>query len=225
MWMFATAIATGNTFILKPSEKDPSAANFLAELLKEAGWVPQAGKLMKDGAPFRFEMLLNSPLFERIALPYAKSLEKIGVTLTVRTVDTSQYRRRTDSFDYDVIVGGFPQSESPGNEQRDFWSSESAQREGSRNALGLADPVVDELVDGVIAAPDRNSLVVRTRALDRVLLWGHYVVPNWYIGSDRIAYWNKFGQPAVVPKDGVQIDAWWVDVAKAAQLEGRLGGK
>ena len=196
-----------------------------AELLKEAGWVPQAGKLVKDGAPFSFEMLLNSPLFERVALPYAKSLEKIGVTMNVRTVDTSQYRRRTDSFDYDMIVGGFAQSESPGNEQRDFWSGESAKREGSRNALGLADPVVDELVDGVIAAPDRNSLVVRTRALDRVLLWGHYVVPNWYIGSDRIAYWNKFGQPAVVPKDGVQIDAWWVDAAKAAQLEGRLGGK
>jgi microcin C transport system substrate-binding protein len=196
-----------------------------AELLKEAGWVPQAGKLVKDGAPFSFEMLLASPLFERVALPYAKSLEKIGITVNVRTVDTSQYRRRTDSYDYDVIVGGFPQSESPGNEQRDYWSSESAKREGSRNALGLADPVVDELVDGVIASPDRNSLVVRTRALDRVLLWGHYVVPNWYIGSDRIAYWDKFGKPAVVPKDGVQIDAWWVDAAKAAQLEGRLGGK
>ena len=196
-----------------------------AELLKEAGWVPQAGKLVKDGAPFAFEILLDSPLFERIALPFAKNLEKLGITANVRTVDTSQYRRRTDSFDFDMIVGGFPQSESPGNEQRDFWSSESAKREGSRNALGLADPVVDELVDGVIAAPDRKSLVVRTRALDRVLLWGHYVIPNWYIGSDRIAYWNKFGQPAVVPKDGVQIDAWWVDAAKAARLEGRLGGK
>ena len=196
-----------------------------AELLKEAGWVPQAGKLMKDGVPFSFEILLNSPLFERVALPYAKSLEKIGITANVRTVDTSQYRRRTDSFDYDMIVGGFPQSESPGNEQRDYWSSESAKREGSRNALGLADPVVDELVDGVIAAPDRKSLVVRTRALDRVLLWGHYVVPNWYIGSDRIAYWDKFGKPTVVPKDGVQVDAWWVDAAKAARLESRLGGK
>jgi len=196
-----------------------------AELLKEAGWVAQAGKLVKDGAPFSFEILLNSPLFERVALPYAKSLEKIGITANVRTVDTSQYRRRTDSFDYDVIVGGFPQSESPGNEQRDYWSSESAKREGSRNALGLADPVVDELVDGVIAAPDRKSLVVRTRALDRVLLWGHYLVPNWYIGSDRIAYWDKFGKPARVPKDGVQLDAWWVDAAKASRLESRLGGK
>jgi microcin C transport system substrate-binding protein len=196
-----------------------------AELLKEAGWVPQAGKLMKDGKPFTFELLLNSPLFERVALPYAKSLEKIGITVNVRTVDTSQYRRRTDAFDYDMIVAGFGQSESPGNEQRDYWSSESANREGSRNALGLADPVVDELVSGVIAAPDRSSLVSRVRALDRVLLSGRYVVPNWYIGSDRIAYWDKFGQPSVVPKDGVQIDAWWVDPAKAAKLESRLGGK
>ena len=196
-----------------------------AELLKEAGWVPQNGKLMKDGKPFTFELLLNSPLFERVALPYAKSLEKIGITANVRTVDTSQYRRRTDAFDYDMIVAGFGQSESPGNEQRDYWSSESASREGSRNALGLADPVIDELVAGVIAAPDRASLVSRVRALDRVLLAGRYVVPNWYIGSDRIAYWDKFGHPAVVPKDGVQIDAWWVDPAKAAKLESRLGGK
>jgi len=196
-----------------------------AELLKEAGWVAQAGKLTKDGKPFTFELLLNSPLFERVALPYAKSLEKIGITANVRTVDTSQYRRRTDAFDYDMIVAGFGQSESPGNEQRDYWSSESANREGSRNALGVADPVVDELVAGVIAAPDRASLVSRVHALDRVLLWGRYGVPNWYIDRDRIAYWDKFGHPSVVPKDGVQIDAWWVDPAKAAKLESRLGGK
>jgi microcin C transport system substrate-binding protein len=196
-----------------------------AELLKQAGWTPQAGKLMKDGAPFSFEILLNSPLFERVALPYAKSLEKIGITANVRTVDTSQYRRRTDSFDYDVIVGGFGQSESPGNEQRDYWGSEAAKRDGSRNAIGIADPSIDALVEQLIASPDRKSLVTRTRALDRVLLWNQFVVPNWYIGSDRIAYWNKFGKPSVVPKDGVQIDAWWVDAAKAAVLEKRIGAK
>jgi microcin C transport system substrate-binding protein len=145
--------------------------------------------------------------------------------MNVRTVDTSQYRRRTDSFDYDMIVGGFPESESPGNEQRDYWSSESAEREGSRNAIGIADPSIDALVELLIAAPDRNALVTRTRALDRVLLWNQYVVPNWYIDSDRIAYWNKFGKPGVVPKDGVQIDAWWIDAAKAAALEKRPGAK
>ena len=196
-----------------------------AELLKEAGWTPQAGKLMKDGVPFSFEFLLNSPLFERVALPYAKSLEKIGITMNVRTVDTSQYRRRTDSFDYDMIVAGFPESESPGNEQRDYWASESANREGSRNAIGIADPSIDALVELLIAAPDRKALVTRTRALDRVLLWNQYVVPNWYIDSDRIAYWNKFGKPSVVPKDGVQIDAWWIDAAKAAALPKRPGAK
>ncbi len=178
---------------------------------------------MKDGAPFTFEILLNSPLFERIALPYAKSLEKIGITANVRTVDTSQYRRRTDTFDYDMIVAGFGESESPGNEQRDYWGSEAARREGSRNAIGIADPSIDSLVEQLIASPDRKSLVARTRALDRVLLWNEYVVPNWYIDSDRIAYWDKFGKPSVVPKDGVQIDAWWVDPAKAALLDKRLG--
>jgi microcin C transport system substrate-binding protein len=128
---------------------------------------------------------------------------------------------RSDEFDYDMVVGGFPQSESPGNEQRDFWGSEAAKRSGSRNAIGLADPAVDELVEFLIAAPDRASLVTRTRALDRVLLQGHYVIPNWFIGSDRIVYWNIFGRPAVVPRMGVpaQLDAWWIDAAKAAALK------
>ena len=189
-----------------------------AELLQQAGWTVQDGKLVKDGKPFAFEILLYSPLFERVLLPYAKNLEKIGIQASVRTVDTSQYRRRSDSFDYDMIVGGFGQSESPGNEQRDYWTSESAKREGSRNAIGLADPAIDHLVDQLIASPDRATLVTRARALDRVLLWGFYVVPNYYITADRIAYWNQFGRPEVVPKDGVQVDAWWFDPAKAARL-------
>jgi microcin C transport system substrate-binding protein len=119
------------------------------------------------------------------------------------------------------VIGVFGQSESPGNEQRDFFGSESADREGSRNAIGLKDPAIDALVDQLIAAPDRHSLVMHTRALDRALLWGRYVVPNWYIGSDRVAYWNKFGKPPRVPKNGVQIDTWWIDAAKAARFESR----
>jgi microcin C transport system substrate-binding protein len=193
-----------------------------AELLEQAGWKPVAGKLTKDGRPFAFEILLNNPQFERVALPYAKTLERLGIDASVRTLaDTSQYRVRSDEFDYDMVVGGFPQSESPGNEQRDFWGSEAAKRSGSRNAIGLADPAVDELVEFLIAAPDRASLVTRTRALDRVLLQGHYVIPNWFIGSDRIVYWNIFGRPAVVPRMGVpaQLDAWWIDAAKAAALK------
>jgi microcin C transport system substrate-binding protein len=192
-----------------------------AELLQQAGWTPQNGKLVKDGQPFEFEFLVYSPQFERIALPYSKVLEKLGITARVRSVDAAQYRRRTDTFDYDMIVQGFPESESPGNEQRDFWGSESAGREGSRNALGLKDPAIDALVDQLIASPDRQTLVTRTRALDRALLWGHYVVPNWYLGADRVAYWDKFGKPSVIPRMGVQFDAWWIDPAKAARFESR----
>ena len=197
-----------------------------SELLAEAGWKTENGKLVKDGKPFAFEILLANPQFERIVLPYAKTLERLGIDARVRTLaDTSQYRVRADEFDYDMIVGGWGQSESPGNEQRDFWGSEAAQRKGSRNAAGIADPAVDAIVDGLIAAPDRASLVTHARALDRVLLWNHYVVPNWYIGTDRVVYWNRFGRPSVVPKNGVQLDAWWVDPAKAAALESRTGAK
>jgi microcin C transport system substrate-binding protein len=208
-----------------PPQTDGSGSNRenlrrAAELLREAGWSVQNGKLVKDGQPLAFEILLDNPQFERVVLPYAKNLEKIGVDARVRSVDSSQYRRRTDSFDFDMIVGGFGESESPGNEQRDFWGSEAARREGSRNLIGIADPVVDALVAQLIASPDRKSLVAHCRALDRVLLWGHYVVPNWYLAKERIAYWNKFGKPAVVPKTGVQLDAWWIDPAKAAALSG-----
>jgi microcin C transport system substrate-binding protein len=192
-----------------------------AELLKQAGWSVVGGRLEKDGRRLAFEILLPSAQYERVVLPYAKSLGRIGVEASVRTVDTSQYRRRMDSFDYDMTLTVFGQSESPGNEQREYWSSEAAGREGSRNVIGIRDPVVDALVEQVIAAPDRASLVAACRALDRVLLWGHYVVPNWHLAKQRIAYWNRFGRPAVVPKTGVQLDAWWWDAAKAAALERR----
>jgi microcin C transport system substrate-binding protein len=196
-----------------------------AELLQAAGWKVENGKLVKDGKPFAFEILLVMPAFERVVLPYAKSLERLGIQASVRTVDSSQYRQRTDNFDFDMIVAGFGESDSPGNEQRDYWTSEAANRPGSSNVLGLADPAVDALVSELIASPDRKALVARTRALDRVLLWGEYAVPNWYIDSDRLAYWNKFGMPEVVPKNGFQLDAWWFDAAKAAALEQRPGSR
>jgi microcin C transport system substrate-binding protein len=196
-----------------------------AELLKQAGWAVADGKLVRGGERFAFEILLPSAQYERVALPYARNLERIGVEARVRTVDTSQYRRRMDTFDFDMTMGVWGQSESPGNEQRDFWGSEAAAREGSRNLIGIRDPVVDALIEQVIAAPDRPSLVARCRALDRVLLWSHYVVPNWYLAKQRIAHWNRFGKPAVVPKAGVQLDAWWWDAAKAAALEGAKAGR
>jgi len=171
----------------------------------------------------RFEMLLVNPAFERVVLPLKKNLERLGVQMDVRTVDTSQYQKRLDEFDFAMIVAGIGQSLSPGNEQRDFWSSEKAEEPGSRNLAGISDPVVDKLIDLVISAPDRESLVNRTRALDRVLLWGFYVIPNWHIQVFRVAYWDKFGRPEVSPKYSLGLDTWWVDPEKAAGLAKRMG--
>ena len=195
-----------------------------AELLTQAGWKidPKSRKLVNDkGEEMRFTLLLVSPAFERIALPFVKNLERLGVTAEVRTVDSAQYRRLLDEFDFDVIVGNWPQSSSPGNEQRSFWGSAYADKQGSQNYLGIADPAVDALIEAVIAAPDRQALVDRTRALDRVLQWGQWVIPQWHLGSDRVAYWDKFGRPTVVPDQGVQIDTWWIDPEKAKSLEAK----
>lgn len=195
-----------------------------SELLAAAGWKidPKTRKLVNaEGKEMRFTILLVSPLFERIALPFVKNLERLGITADVRTVDSAQYRRLLDEFDFDVVVGNWPQSNSPGNEQRTFWGSAAADQQGSQNYLGIKDPTIDALIEGVIAAPDRQALVDRTRALDRVLQWGHWVIPQWHIADDRVAYWDKFGHPEVVPDQGVQIDTWWIDPAKAKSLEAR----
>jgi microcin C transport system substrate-binding protein len=188
-----------------------------ARLLKEAGWVVKDGKLVKDNQPFVFEILLDEPVWERISLPFAQNLQRLGITANVRTVDTAQYKNRVDNFDFDMIVEVWPESESPGNEQREFWGSAAAGQPGSRNFVGIKSHAVDALVDQVIAAPDRAQLVTRVHALDRVLLWGNYVIPHWHYGHDRVAYWDKFGMPAVVPTEGVDIMAWWSDHKKAAQ--------
>ena len=189
-------------------------------LLRDAGWVISGKQRInrETGQVLEFEVLLVSPLFERIVLPYAKNLERLGVQVSVRLVDTAQYRRRLDTFDYDMIVFNFAQSESPGNEQRVFWGTAAADAPGSRNFVGIKDPVIDELIEQVIAAPDRENLVTRVRALDRVLQWGHYVVPHFHIPYDRLVFWNKFGRPSVTPASGVQFNAWWVDPEKDRAL-------
>jgi microcin C transport system substrate-binding protein len=138
-------------------------------------------------------------------------------------VDTSQYEKRIEDFDFDMVVAGFGQSLSPGNEQRDYWSSQAAETPGSRNIIGIRDPVVDELIEEVIAAPDRESLVARSRALDRVLLWGHYLVPHWHIRTFRLAYWNMFSRPKVTPKYALGFDFWWIDPKKEALLQWEKG--
>lgn len=195
------------------------------KLLKASGWKidGKSKKLVnaKTGQPFVFEILLVSPLFERIVLPFKKNLARLGIDVDVRTVDTAQYRERLTNFDYDVVVGSWGQSLSPGNEQRDYWTVEAASRPRSRNLSGLKNPAIDELVELLIAAPTRASLVARTRALDRALQWSHIVVPHWHIAYDRIARWDKFGMPATIPVQGVVTSAWWIDPIKAEQLETR----
>lgn len=192
------------------------------KLLKAAGWKINAGWLEKDGQPFEFEVLLYAPLFERITLPFAKDLERLGIKARVRTVDVAQYIKRLETFDFDMFVYTWGQSLSPGNEQRNYWGSAAADQPGSYNFAGIKDPVVDALIEKIIAAPDRDSLVTRCKALDRVLQWGFYVIPHWHIAYDRLVYWNKFSRPAVTPDNGVQFDAWWVDPAKEQRLKGRI---
>jgi len=192
-------------------------------LLAEAGWVVRDQRLVhaRTGEPMRFEVLLHDATWERIALPFARNLERLGIEARVRTVDAAQYQYRMEHFDFDMVVAVFPQSLSPGNEQRDFWASDKAAVPGSQNLAGVRDPVVDGLIDLVVAAPDRPGLVARTRALDRVLLWGHYVIPHYHIQSFRVAYWDRFGRPAISPRYALGFDTWWIDPARAARLDAR----
>jgi len=187
------------------------------ELLKQAGWVVRDLKLVnaETGQPMTFEILLDDPSFERITLPFVKNLERLGVTARVRTVDSAQYEYRVKQFDFDMTAALFQQSLSPGNEQVDFFGSVSADTPGSRNLAGIHDPVVDRLIELVIAAPDRATLIARTRALDRVLLWGYYLVPQFHITAFRVAYWDRFGRPARAPKYDLGFDTWWIDPARA----------
>lgn len=180
------------------------------QLLRDAGYTLKQNQLFTSaGDQVKFEILLNSPAFERIALPFSRNLKALGIDASVRRIDPNQYVERIRKFDYDVIVGGFPQSNSPGNEQRDFWHSKAANTPDSRNLIGLRDPVVDALVELIINAPTREDLVTRCRALDRVLQWGHHVVPNWHIDRFRVAYRHTLAHPKVSPPYGLPLDAWW----------------
>ncbi|PWB49266.1 MAG: ABC transporter substrate-binding protein [Nitrosomonadales bacterium] len=169
-------------------------------LLAEAGWTYRNGALRNaQGQPFEFELLLAQKGFERISGPFDRNLAKLGIRMHYRTVDVALWQRRADTFDFDMVVHVFGQSQSPGNEQMNMWHSSSAGKEGSNNMIGIRDPVVDALVEKVVYAPDRKALVTATHALDRVLLNGEYLVPNWFVPTHRIAYWDKFGFPAKLP--------------------------
>jgi len=189
-------------------------------LLKQAGWEIKGKKLVniKTGDPFILELLLVDPAFERVALPFKKNLSRLGIEMNIRVVDTAQFINRRRDFDFDMIVARLPQSESPGNEQREYWGSSAADIPGTRNFAGIKNPVIDQIIEQLVSAPDRDQLVSTTRALDRVLLWGHYVIPQWHIAVYRVAYWNKFSRPKIVPRYSLGFDTWWVDPAKNAKL-------
>jgi len=194
-------------------------------LFKEAGYEIRGERLVngKTGEPYTVEFLADDPSFERVFLFYKPSLDRLGVGVSVRTVDDAQYENRLRSWDFDVITHSWGESLSPGNEQRGYWGSQAADQPGSLNLIGIKNPAVDAMIDQVIFAKSRDDLVAATRALDRVLLWNHYVVPQWTYGKVRSARWDRFGRPDQLPKYGASAfpTVWWWDAAKAAKTGGR----
>jgi microcin C transport system substrate-binding protein len=195
-----------------------------AQLLKEAGWAIKDGALVetRTGRPMRFTITLVTPSFQRVVEPYVNNLKRLGVQAAMKVVDDSVYERVINTKDFDVVVHSFGQSQSPGNEQRDYWHSEAADAEASRNVIGIRDPAVDALVEALIEAPTRAALLTATHALDRVLWHGHYMVPHWYINTHRVTYWNKLRHPKTLPLYFTPLAAlmyWWVDPAQAKALQ------
>jgi microcin C transport system substrate-binding protein len=186
------------------------------QLLEKAGWHTQDMRLVDaQGQQMRFTILLDDPSFERVALPYVQTLKHLGIAVDVRTVDPAQFQRLADDFDFDMTMVVIPQNDLPGSGLADDFSCAAAKAPGSTNLSGVCDPAVDALVDKVITAPDRDSLRAAARALDRVLLWRWYVVPAWGNQVFHVAYWDRFGQPGLPLRAGVDFDTWWVDAAKA----------
>ncbi|MFK5914786.1 MAG: extracellular solute-binding protein [Woeseiaceae bacterium] len=201
-----------------PSTKNPGDLrnNLLlaAKLLKQSGWVVKNGILQnKKGKRFEFDVLLAQKGFERILAPFSYNLRKLGIILHYRTVDVSLYIRRSRTFDFDLMVSSYPQSQSPGNELYNLWHSSSANSEGSRNLMGINNKVIDKLIDHIVFAKNRDDVVIAARALDRVMLHEEYLIPNWYIAVHRIAYWDKFAYPKKLPlyfsADNWVMSTWW----------------
>ena len=198
---------------------------FLGEafkMLKQAGWESKDGKLIneKTGKQFTLEILGFSPASERVNAPWINNLRRLGIDASFRVVDTSQFVQRVNNFNYDVASLPTQQSQSPGNEQREYWSSKAADQPGSRNYMGAKNPVIDKLVEQIIYAKDRAELVATTNALDRILLHNYYVVPQWYLDKTRVAYWDKFGIPKPQPSyRGIDLESWWIIPEKEASLE------
>ena len=190
-------------------------------ILKKSGWVIKDGVLtnIESGEIMNFEILLRSPLFERIVLPMKRNLAKLGVVVSIRTVqDDSQYIRRLENFDFDMVVTNYGSIISPGNEQKNYWSSQTADQPGSPNIIGVKNPVIDEVIQKLISADSREELVTLTKVLDRILLFNHYLIPQFHIGHYRVAYWNKFSRPNISPKYDLGFDFWWFDKFKAQKI-------
>lgn len=190
-------------------------------LLASAGWRIRDNLLTHPatGQVMSIEFLLSRPSYERVVGPLQQHLLRLGIQSRIRTVDASQYWNRLQQFDYDVVARSWTQYLSPGNEQRNYWTSRAAESPGSRNYAGIRDPVVDELVEQLITAADRETQVAVARALDRVLLWGHYVIPHWHARAYRLVYWDRFGHPDRVPPHGMHfLRTWWMDAARNARL-------
>tara|TARA_Y100000590_G_scaffold454776_1_gene602153 strand:+ start:50 stop:1855 length:1806 start_codon:yes stop_codon:yes gene_type:complete len=188
------------------------------KILEEEGWYIENNKLVKDGQEFKFEFLIISPSDEKIALAFQKNLEVLGITMDVRTVDSSQYQARLLNYDFDMIKRYWGVSLSPGNEQQFYWGSEVGKKDGSRNYAGVDDPAVDAIIQHLISAKSREELTTAVHALDRVLLWGHYVIPLYHSNTDRIAYWNFLEYPNEIPLYGIVIDSWWINQDKQKKI-------
>ncbi|KAA5605998.1 ABC transporter substrate-binding protein [Roseospira marina] len=189
-------------------------------ILNKAGWEMKDGVMTQTerGDTLRFQILLDNPSLERVTLPYVQNLKRLGADVDVRVVDTAQYTNRINSFDFDMIAEIWAQSDSPGNEQREFWSRDTANVEGSRNLTGVSSPVVDALIDDIVRADSREDLVTAVHALDRVLQWTFYLVPMYHSEADRFVYWNRFGMPEITPDSGASVMTWWIDPEKDAAL-------
>ena len=180
------------------------------KILKKAGWKFENKLLVKDGKKFEFEILLGSSTMEKIINPYIKNLKKLGINATIRVIDQIAYANKVKTFDYDMIVGNFGVSLSPGNEQRNYWGSASASTKGSHNYIGIKSKAIDTMIEHIVVAKNRKDLITAVRAMDRILTHNYYVIPNFYIASYRIAYWNKFELPKISPKYGLGIYTWWI---------------
>ncbi|MDB5477572.1 MAG: bacterial extracellular solute-binding s, 5 Middle family protein [Alphaproteobacteria bacterium] len=183
------------------------------KMLQDAGWTMQQGVLKNaKGEAFEFEIVTNSPMFDRWLLPFIGNLKKLGIAARIREIDAAQYGNRMNDFDFDMTVSSMGQSLTPGNEQAAYWGSAAADTPGGMNLSGIKNPVIDKLLPYIVQAKTREELITATRALDRVLQWNFYVIPQWHINSFRIAYWNKLGRPEKNPPYGLPyVDTWWVN--------------